>query len=142
MNRTFYALIAIMACVFSSCGVGEAEDTASEFHKKLDNREYMHIVENMIDKETLEETGEAEWFEVFEYVEATWGTAESRNEDFDFESAINNGITTVELNYTVNYPSKTMYERLFLVDRGSGFRVTGFFLNETKAGLDEQAGNQ
>lgn len=131
-------MASVCLLLLNSCGKGAAEELAAEFHQKLDQKEYTYIVEHLIDPVTLEETGDGQWYSVFEYVEANWGTAESRDENFEFESSYNNGISSVELNYTVQYKSQTMYERIFLVDRGDGFKVSGFFLNETKEGLDAQ----
>jgi hypothetical protein len=130
-----FGLIALAG--LSSCGVGAAEDVVTDFHKKLDAKEYDYIVENMLDQETVDATGGIEpWYGMFSYIESTWGTAESRDEAFDFSSNTNNGITNVVLNYTVKFKSLTVYERIFLVDRGNGFKITGLYMNESKEGLD------
>jgi hypothetical protein len=136
MKKSVFILSLPVLVGLGSCGVGAAEDFVAEFHKKLDAKEYDYIVENMLDPETTAESGTAQWYEMFYYIESTWGIAESRDEAFDFQTNTSNGITSVELNYTVKFKALTIYERIFLVDRGSGFRISGLFMNESKEGLE------
>lgn len=138
LKSIFYVFV--LLC-FTSCGVGEAEDIAAEFHKKLDAGDYQYIVENLVYEETLIETGEEAWYGLFEAIETRWGKATSREQDFGFESNTSNGITRVKLDYTTIFGSKTVYERIFLADKGDGFKVTGYFLDESKSALNEAAGN-
>jgi hypothetical protein len=132
----FFLILATM----SSCGVGEAEDLGEEFHKKLDSKDYDYIVNNMIDSEALAVTSKDAWFALFTDMQANWGTPVKREKDTGFKSNYNNGITNVQLDYTLTYDSKIIYERIFFADRGDGFKITGLFLNEDKDDLHEQAG--
>jgi len=138
MRKSIFIFSLILLTGLTSCGVGAAEDFMDEFHKKMDAKEYDYIVENMLDPDAIAAMGTAQWYEMFQYIESTWGVAESREEAFDFESNTKNGITYVELNYTVHFKSLTMYERVFLVDRGSGFKLSGYFINESQEGLNAQ----
>ena len=141
--KKMYLFVSLIALVgLTSCGVGAAEDFTKEFHEKLDNKEYDYIVQNMLDPISVAETGEQQWYDMFAHIETNWGTAISRDEAFDFESNTTNGITTVTLNYNVNFKDVTMFERIFLVDRGDGFKVTGLFLNTTKEGLEAMMNRQ
>lgn len=124
----------------SSCGVGEAEDIGEEFHKRLDAQDYDYIVDNMIDSEALAVTSKDAWFSLFSDMQANWGTPIKREKDTGFKSNYDNGITNVQLDYTLTFDSKIIYERIFFADRGEGFKITGLFLNEDKDDLHEQAG--
>ncbi len=124
----------------SSCGVGEAEDIGEEFHKRLDAQDYDYIVNNMIDSEALAVTSKDAWFSLFSDMQANWGTPTKREKDTGFKSNYDNGITNVQLDYTLTFDSKIIYERIFFVDRGEGFKISGLFLNEDKDDLHEQAG--
>lgn len=140
MKNAFHLLLFFCCIQLSSCGVNDAENFADLFHAKMDAGEYQYIVDHMIDEEGLRIDSKEQWLAFFEQSEITWGKAQSRETNFDFQSEYNNGITSVELNFEVQYPSKKMYERLYLVDRGEGFKVSGFFLNETLEGLNQSAG--
>jgi hypothetical protein len=132
----FFLVLATM----SSCGVGEAEDLGDEFHKKLDEKDYDYIVNNMIDSEALAVTSKDAWYALFTDMQANWGTPIKREKDTGFKSNYNDGITNVQLDYTLTFDSKIIYERIFFADRGDGFKITGLFLNEDKDDLHEQAG--
>lgn len=132
----FFLVLATM----SSCGVGEAEDLGNEFHKKLDEQDYDYIVDNMIDKEALAVTSKVAWFTLFEDIQKSWGTPKKREKDTGFKSNYKDGVTNVQLDYTITYDSRVIYERIFFADRGEGFKITGLFLNPDKDALHEQAG--
>ncbi|MBL7897550.1 MAG: hypothetical protein JNJ99_03360 [Crocinitomicaceae bacterium] len=141
MKRNFLVILTILTVIVTSCGVGPAEETADEFHKKLDAGEYDYIVENLIDEEILNQTGPEVWYNMFDQIEALWGKAKERKQDFGFKSNMNNGVTTVQLDYVVEFEGYTVYERMFLVDRGKGSKISGVFMNEDKATLEAQAGS-
>ena len=124
----------------SSCGVGEAEDIGEEFHKRVDAQDYDYIVNNMIVSEALAVTSKDAWFSLFSDMQANWGTPTKREKDTGFKSNYDNGIINVQLDYTLTFDSKIIYERIFFVDRGEGFKISGLFLNEDKDDLHEQAG--
>jgi hypothetical protein len=139
--KTFKSLFFfLILATISSCGVGEAEDIGEEFHKKLDAQDYDYIVNNMIDSEALAATSKEAWFSLFADMQENWGTPSKREKDMGFKSNYDNGITNVQLDYTLTYDSKIIYERIFFADRGDGFKITGLFLNEDKDDLHEQAG--
>lgn len=125
--------------LLAGCGVGAAEDVAKKFHEKLDAGEYAFIVQNLIDPGILEETGEQQWVDLFEFIEERWGKVSSREKDTGFESHYDDGITSVKLDYTAKYGEVTVYERLYLADYGDGFKVTGILVNESKSDLERQS---
>jgi hypothetical protein len=141
MKKNLLLILASLTVLITSCGVGPAEETADEFHKKLDAGEYDYIVDNLIDKETLDQTGEEVWYNMFDQIEALWGKAKERKQDFGFKSNIINGVTSVQLDYVVEFEGYTVYERMFLVDRGQGSKISGVFMNENKATLEATAGS-
>lgn len=139
--KTFKVLFFfLILATISSCGVGAAEDLGEEFHKKLDAKEYDYIVDNLIDQEALAVTSKDAWFSLFTDMQANWGTPTKREKSTGFKSNYDDGITNVQLDYTLTYDSRTIYERIFFSDRGEGFKITGLFLNEDKDALNEQAG--
>lgn len=135
-----FLLIVLSSLILSACGVGEAENIADEFHARLDAKDYTYIVKNLVDSETLAETGEDAWYNLFDQMELNWGPVSERDQNYGFKSRYNDGITQVQLDYENKYGSKTVYERIFLADRGEGFKISGIFLNENKAEMERQAG--
>ena len=125
--------------LLTGCSTGDAELVADTFHEKLDAKAYKYIVDNLVDEEILEDTGEEAWFDLFSFIDETWGTITSRSKDTGFNSSYNNGETSVQLNYTNLYGDKTVYERLYLINRDKEYKLTGILVNESKAGLEEAA---
>lgn len=140
MNKhTFFSLLFI--AVMSSCGVGDAEKIADQYHEKLDAKEYDYITENLIDTEILKSNDKKQWLDLFEYIHSYWGELTSRSKNTGFDSQYKNGTTTVTLNYTNDYEGKTVHERIYLVKRNDVFRITGILMNENLRKLEEQAAN-
>lgn len=121
-----FALLFIVAAFMTSCSNDAAEKIATEFHEKLDAGDYEHIVKNLSDTETV--TAE-EWYQFFDIVK-TWGPQTNRKNESNYNFKTNNGVTTVKLSYTydtVEYGK--MYERLILIDRGSGYKILTVMMN-------------
>ena len=107
MKRYFLLLLPAFL-VLGSCSTAEAEKVADEFHQKFDNDEIDYIADNMIDTEATPE--EIDGFRDFLMGVRLGGKPENREKSTGFSKKMNNGITTVRLNYTFELQGKKVYE--------------------------------
>lgn len=134
MKTALLSLAFIVASLFilNSCGIGdatkEAEKTAKTFHQHIMKQDYASMV-NMIHSEGLAMTPKEDWLELFKSLESL-GEIKSIKQNMSFNTSINNGITTVELSYTIKYTDKTMTERLILRKDSDTFKLMGYSIKK------------
>ena len=141
MKKTFLFLFIISAFIMSSCDVGSAEKMADEFHQHLKAGEYDYIADNMLDEESLVITPRAEWISLFSGMREFYGPILEISKDMGFESSYNDGITTVKFDYTITFEKLKIYERIYFVDRGQGYKFSGILYNEDFSALERQSEN-
>lgn len=117
MKRYFLLLLPAIL-ILGSCSTAEAEKVADEFHAKFDNNEIDYIVDNMIDSHATDE--ELEGFRNFLNGVRSNGKPSNREKATGFSKKMNNGLTTVKLNYTFDLEGEEVHEGLVLIDRGEG----------------------
>lgn len=124
-----------IAITFNSCNMGadskEAEGFAEKFYSYLSEKDYDKAME-MIDEESFAASSEEEWLTVLTQKEQL-GKFEGYKKDIGFNTHYNNGVTTVELNYTCTYEKITIYEKLTMVKRGSEYKIKSYEYNEDKS---------
>lgn len=135
MRYLFLLLVPVL--LFGSCAAtAEAEKVATEFHKRLDNREYDYIMDNLIHEEELNSVGREGWEDFFATVDS-WGKIRNREQTSGFSTKINNGVTTCKLSYTFETDLGLVHERVVLVDRGDGFMVGIVSMNSDESIVEE-----
>src|SRR5690606_11459276 len=107
--------------ILGSCGTAEAEKVADEFHKRFDNNEIDYIADNMIDSEATPQ--EIEGFRNFLNGVRIGGKPENRDKNTGFSKKMNDGVSTVRLNYTFELAGQKVHEGLVLIDRGDGYKI-------------------
>ena len=120
--------MALMATLFIGsygCGFGvtakSAEPTANKFYELLKDRDYDKI-ELIID----DAAGPKEdWIKVLKEQEVL-GNLKSYKKKMGFHTSINNGVTTVELDYECEYDNATTDEKLMLKKVDKGFKLAGY----------------
>ena len=130
MKSTLLSLGIIFITLLSlnSCGLGEAKDKsikeAEIFHGHMKKQQTKAMV-NMIGKEGLKLTPKEEWAELFESIHAV-GKIKKITKDFSFNSNISNGVTTVDLSYTVEFEDQTFQEKIFFQNEGDNMKIIGY----------------
>lgn len=126
MKKLFpLAILAVLFVTLYSCGIGvtakSAEPTANKFYELLKERNYDKI-ELIID----DAAGPKEdWIKVLQDQEVL-GNLKSFKKKTGFHTSINNGVTTVELNYVCEYDNGTTDEKLMLKKVDKGFKLAGY----------------
>lgn len=122
--------IVVSLFTLNSCGLGEAKKEAQAaakiFHKHLKNHNHTSMI-NMIHPEGLKITPPEQWLEIFEGMDE-FGEVQSIKKDAGFSSNYNNGVTTVELNYTIEFKEKTFNEQIIFQKDGETYKVLGYFI--------------
>ena len=130
-NLLFFGFVVISLFALNSCGLGEAKTEAQAaakiFHKHMRNRDHESMV-NMIHSEGLTLTPKEEWLKLFKGLDVL-GKIKNIKQDMSFHTSIENGVTTVELNYTIDYIKRTMNEQLILKKEGKTFKLIGYSIN-------------
>jgi len=123
-------LIFVALITLSGCGLREANDEAakeiSKFHKHMKNGNHSAMV-NMFDDEALRATPRREILTLFERIEQ-FGKVKNVTQNMGFNSSINNGVTTVELSYTIEFEDRTMQEEFTMRKTGDKFKILGYFI--------------
>jgi len=126
--------IAFLCLALGSCGATEAaEKTVDTFYEILKSKNYDNI-EALIDQEALTIDPIETWQQILVNKESM-GDLESYSKDTGFNTSINNGITTVKIDYTCEYTNGPIYEKFTLVDRGEGFKIRMYEYNVDKSAL-------
>ena len=119
----------------TGCSTEAAEKVADEFHQKLDEGDTDYIIENLADLEG--ETTTEDWHAFLELVQS-WGPQSDRQKSTGFNKKINNGITSVKLEYTFELEEiGLVYEGIVLVDRGEGYKIFTVIMNSDKSVVDD-----
>lgn len=126
------AFIAVSLLTLNSCGIGdatkEAEKTAETFHQYMNSHDYSSMI-GMIHSEGLAMTPKEDWLQLFKSMESL-GKIKRIKQNMSFNTSIKNGITTVELSYTIKYADKTMTEKLLLRKDSDTFKLMGYSIKE------------
>ena len=110
----------------NGCGFGvkakTAEPIATKFYEILQSKEYNKL-EAIMDESA---GSKDEWMAVIDLQNEVLGDLKSFDKKLGFNTSINNGITSVELNYECQYENAVTDETLYLKQGKKGFKVTGY----------------
>lgn len=127
-------LVALVSILILSCGsVGDASKQAEQFHELFKQKNFDQITQ-MISEEGLEATPAEDWKNLFKTVIEKKGDLKSYKKT-GFHTQMNNGVTTVELNYTLNFADETLYEKLTFIKKGDDYKILGWKFNKDKSAL-------
>lgn len=108
--------------LFASCGsVDAGEKTANQFFKLLVEAQY-DKAEKMLDRPLGDTTNYIAQMQAMGE-NSVDGKLKSAKKSMGFSTSINNGITTVELSYTLVYERGKRNVEVVIVDRGSGNKI-------------------
>lgn len=131
MKSLNFIIILSISVVFCSCGFGKAaknaEPVADKFYamQKTDN---YNQLEAILDEGALAANTIEEWKSVIQRKKDCGSFVEAKKK-MGFHTAINNGLTTVTLNYKTTYETCVYHEKLVLVQRNSGYKVYSYEYN-------------
>ena len=126
--KPLFTIIAIATLLFtlSNCGFGvtakSAEPTANKFYELIKNEE-LHKMEALLDESA---GSKDEWMSVLEAQKSALGKLLKYDKKVGFHTSINNGVTSVELNYECEYENGITDETLWLKQVKKGFKITGY----------------
>ncbi|MGV6861695.1 MAG: hypothetical protein ACWA41_07970 [Putridiphycobacter sp.] len=128
-KKIFIFILPLLTLI--SCGVGDAEKVADQYHDLMKSESYETIVNDYISEDGLEITPKREWLNIFKAIKS-YGKIVSIEKISGFNTHMNNGITTVTLRYEYQFKSsKILYERLILTrSSGDNFMIAGIGFNE------------
>lgn len=122
---SFLSILSVLL-LMNSCGFGvtakTAEPTANKFYEVLQSREY-HKLDALMDETA---GSKDEWLDVLELQHEALGDLKSFDKKVGFHTSINNGVTSVELNYECEYENGITDETIYLKQVKKGFKVTGY----------------
>ena len=122
--------IVVSLFLLNGCGLSEskkeAQSSAKIFHKSMMNHDHASMIK-MIHPEGLKVTPEEQWLQIFEDMDE-FGEIQSIKQKPSFHSSYENGVTTVELNYTIEFEAETFNEQLILQKESETFKIKGFFI--------------
>ena len=109
-----------------SCGVGDAEKIADQYHQNMENHSFETIVNQQLSEEAISITPKAEWLDLFSQVMGL-GDLKKIDKVSGFNSKMNNGVTTVILRYKYDFEGdvEDLYEKIILVRNGGDFKING-----------------
>lgn len=120
-----FALIIASLFVLGGCqSAEEAEVVADQFHEQLKQRNYGRMMK-MIDKEAFAISKKDDWEKIFRSMEEL-GELKTVKKDIGFNSQMSNGITTVELKYTLTFEKGTLNEQIIFIKKNDGFKLCGY----------------
>jgi len=133
MKKIFPLLVS--SFLLFSCGVGDAEKTADQYHKNMQEGKFQTIVENQLSMDAKAITPVEQWLDLFNQV-SSFGELKKIEKLSGFNSNMDNGVTTVVLRYKYDYAGdvQDLYEKLILVRDGGDFEISGVAWN---ADLDQ-----
>lgn len=123
MKRFYTPAFAMLLLTFllSACNFGEAAEEAmtyaDKFHEHMKNGNEQGMID-MIHEDALAADGEN--FKAFIYSLKQLGKVKKVKKEMGFNTQISNGVTTVTLNYTVEFEKQTMKEEIVLRDSDDG----------------------
>lgn len=130
MKSTLISLGFIFIALFTlnSCGLGEAKEKAVKeadiFHGHMKKHQHAAMVK-MIGDEGLKATPKEEWTQIFEWIDEL-GDIKKITKDMSFNSRINNGVTTVDLSYSIEFEERTLQEKITFQNDGDKFKIIGY----------------
>lgn len=133
MKHVIFPLF-LFSFLLTSCGTGQAERVAEEYHEKLKAGEYGYICDQLIDEEELTSEGRETWMDLFQLV-GSWGEIKRIDQESDWHTQYKDDLTIVHLTYFFQFTEVSAYERIILVDRGDGFKVGSLIYNSDRSAL-------
>ena len=138
ITPTILPLLFLVATL-SGCGFGneaeKAEKTVEQFYTLLAEKDYDKAME-MVDEESLAITPYENWKEILVQKE-TLGKFKGYKKEVGFNTHYNNGVTTVDLNYTCNFSKTKLHEHFTLAKRKEGFKILLYEYNIDKSKLSK-----
>lgn len=127
MKTPFFLLSFLF--VLAGCGLKqsteEATRVANKFNEHLKSHEFDALFE-MLDDSIMQQHSKEDITAAFELVHS-FGKIKSIKKGMKFNTNINNNVTSVELNYTINCEKRTFNEKLILIKTGDEpFKVSGY----------------
>ncbi len=115
-----------LSLLMLSCGVGDAEKVADQYHNNMKSKNFQSIVDNQLSMDAIAITPVEQWLDLFNQV-VSMGELKKIEKLSGFNSSINDGVTTVVLRYKYDYAGDTqdLYEKLILVKDGGEFEIAG-----------------
>ncbi len=115
-----------LSLVMLSCGVGDAEKVADQYHNNMKNKNFQAIADHQLSMDAKAITPVEQWMDLFNQV-TTMGQLKKIEKLSGFNSNMDNGVTTVVLRYKYDYAGDTqdLYEKLILVKDGGEFEIAG-----------------
>lgn len=130
---SFLSLLLVAFLVVGCDATQDATETGKEFHELLMAGDYDALTE-MISEEGLDASSAEDWTDLFMRIN------ESEIESYKktgFNTNINNGVTKVTLNYTIELKKEddTYYEEIIFIKKGDEFKLLHFSINKDKSKL-------
>lgn len=122
MKYTFFIALIGISFLFSSCGTTKKAEAAAQKFMKFLVRGQMSNALGMAYSPGIPKS------DVLEALNAIrnhpqYGVLKSAKQQWGFNTQMNNGVTTVTLNYLMKYENGDINAEVMLVDMGGGFKV-------------------
>ncbi|MCH2224178.1 MAG: hypothetical protein MK066_05360 [Crocinitomicaceae bacterium] len=123
----FFAAL-LLVITFSSCKqTKQAGIVADQFYEFLMQKNYDGAIE-LIHSDALMITAKDDWLQLLQNKESI-GKMKSFERNMGVNTKINNGVTTVSLNYTTTYGDTEFKDEIILRNEGKDFKVYGYSTN-------------
>ena len=133
----FILSLILVAFLATSCGsADDAEEYGTKFHDFFKARDYENMV-SMISEKGLEASSKEDWIAMFKNVNEKIGDLTSYKKT-GFHTKINHGLTTVILNYDIEFGNKIFYAKLYFIKKGNGYKIQKYEFNKDKSKLGDQ----
>jgi hypothetical protein len=103
----------------------DATVVANTFNQLIVDQKYDKL-ESFLDQTITEQYSEEHIDQIFAFL-ADGGPYSSYKKGLGFNTQISNGVTTVELHYTLKGENKNMSEDLTLVKRGNTYKISSIY---------------
>ena len=124
-------LIISTVVLLSACGFGKAaksaEPVAEKFYE-MQASDNLSQLESILDEGALAANSIEEWKSVIQQ-KKDCGAFVSSEKKMGFHTSIDNGITSVTLNYKTSYESCVYHEKIVLVERNGTYKVYSYEYN-------------
>ncbi len=121
-SLTFFILFLGLALSLTSCGSADkAQKTSDQFFHLIIKHKYSEAAKMINTVGATNAQMETALEQIADH--PTFGKLKSAEKGMGFNTQINNGITSVTLNYNLTYEKSEESMEVVLVDRGSGFKI-------------------
>jgi hypothetical protein len=127
--KKFLYLVAVSFVMFS-CGIGDAEKIADQYHNNIKEGNFQNIVDHQLSMDAIAITPKEEWLNLFNQV-SNLGELKKIEKVSGFDSNMKNGVTTVVLRYKYDFAGniEDLFEKITLVRDGGDFEIAGVAWN-------------